>query len=73
MAPLPISESRRCSYVSFLANEGLKHRSIKSYLSAIRHLQIVEGLGDRFHGISMLKLEYVLRGVKKHQAETMGG
>lgn len=53
--------------------EGLKHRSIKSYLSAIRHLQIAEGLGDPFHGISMPKLEHVFRGVKKHQVETMGG
>ena len=52
-APLPISESQLCSYVSFLANEGLKHRSIKSYLSAICHLQIAEELGDPFHGISM--------------------
>ena len=72
-APLPISESQLCSYGSFLANEGLKHRSIKSYLSAIRHLQIAEGLGDPFHGISMPKLEHVFRGVKKHQVETMGG
>ena len=72
-SPLPIGESQLCSYVSFLANEGLKHRTIKSYLSATRHLQISEGLGDPFHGISMPKLEYVLRGVKKHQAETMGG
>lgn len=72
-APLPISESQLCSYISFLANQGLKHRSIKSYLSAIHHLQIAEGLGDPFQWISMPKLEYVFRRVKKHQVETMGG
>ena len=38
-APLPINESQLCSYVSFVANEGLKHRLIKSYQSAICRLQ----------------------------------
>ena len=54
-------------------NQGLKHKTIKSYLLAIHHLQISEGLGDPFHGISMSKLEYMLKGVKKQQAEKGSG
>ena len=72
-SPIPIAEGQLCSYVSFLVNQGLKHRTIKSFLSAIRHLQISEGLGDPFHGITMPKLEYVLKGVKNHQAEKGNG
>ena len=38
--PVPVCENQLCFYVSYLANEGLAHQTIKSYLSAIRHLQI---------------------------------
>ena len=37
-----------CSFVTFLAIEKLKHRSIKTYLLAIRHLQISAGFPDPF-------------------------
>ena len=53
--------------MSSLAQEGLKHQT-KCYLSAIRHLQISLGHGDRCTGISMSQIDYVLRGIKKHQA-----
>ena len=43
------------------------HQTVKSYLSAVRHLQISQGLGDPNMG-SMPKLEYVVRGLKKEQA-----
>ena len=44
------------------------HSSIKGYLSAIRRMQIVGGLGDPFT-ISLPLLEYTLRGVKLRQAK----
>ena len=52
-----------------LANEGLRHRSIKVYLSAVRHLQISANMPDPFGGQPMSRLEYVLRGIKKQEAE----
>ena len=36
---LPLSEDTLVSYVAFLAQEGLKHQTIKCYLSAIRHFK----------------------------------
>ena len=68
LEPIPLVESNLCSFVSFLALESLKHRSIKVYLSAVRHMQISEGLADPFQG-TMLWLEYVLKGIKQAQAE----
>lgn len=46
--PLPLQENMLCRYmyVAFLDQEGLKHRSIKSYLSGIRCLQIQQGFGN---------------------------
>ena len=64
--PLPASEQRFCHYVAYLVREGLVHSSIKCYLSAVRHLHVEAGIGDL--GIaSMLKLEQVLRGIKRSQ------
>ena len=51
-------------FAVFLAKQGLKHQSIKGYLSALRHLQIAEGLGDPFLPGAFPRLEYVLKGVK---------
>ncbi len=38
--PLPLTEPIMCRYVSYLGNQGLAHKSIKAYLSALRHLAI---------------------------------
>ena len=45
------------------------HGTIKGYLSAIRHMQIVQGLGDPFIA-SWPRLEYALRGVKLRQVKS---
>ena len=66
---MPVSEQHLCLFVSFVAKQGLKHQTIKCYLSAVRHLQISNGFKDPFTGEHMPKLDYVLRGIKKHQAE----
>ena len=70
VSPLPVTEVKLCGFVSRLANEGLKHQSIKCYLSAVRHLQISFSGRDPFHGINMPRLEYVMKGIKKHQTES---
>ena len=67
---LPLSEDTLVSYVAFLAQEGLKHQTIKCYLSAIRHFQIAVSMPDPFHNDSFPYLEYVLKGIKKTQAQS---
>lgn len=69
LPPFPLAEDQLCTYVAHLYDEGLLHGTIKGYLSAIRHLQILQGLGDPF--VSPLPLlEYALRGVKLRQAKS---
>ena len=48
--------------------EGLKHRTVKAYLSAVRHLHIAEGESDPFQP-SLQRLEYIFRGIKRCEAE----
>lgn len=64
----PLTEDQLCTFVAHLMDKGLQHSSIKGYLSAIRRLQIVHGLGDPFTA-SWPLLEYTLRGIKLHQAK----
>ena len=61
-----------CQFVARLVQEGLKHRTVKSYLSAVRHLHIEEGEEDPFQA-PLNRLHYVLRGVKKTESERGGG
>ena len=67
--PFPLSENHLCYFVSVLANEGLQHQTLKSYLSALRYVQIARGLPKPFADASFPRLEYVLKGVKKTWAE----
>ena len=53
--------------VAFAVNQGLKHQTIKCYLSAVRHLQISCGGGDP-RVESMPLLELMLRGSRKEQS-----
>lgn len=67
--PVPVTQTLLCSYVSFLANSGLKHCTLKVYLSAVRHLQISHGLADPFAGQAWPQLDQVMRGIKRVEAE----
>ena len=53
--------------MAFLVDSKLKHSTIKGYLSAVRRLQVVAGMGDYFAG-SLLRLECALKGVKRAAA-----
>ena len=69
--PLRSSQSILCRFVSHLANQGLKHRTIKAYLSAVRFLHIAEGREDPF--ISHFpRLQYTLSGIKRTECERSG-
>ena len=67
-SPLPLSESVLCFYVSHLADEGLAHTTIKSYLSACRHLHISHGYFEPCIG-DMPRLAQVMKGIKASQAK----
>ena len=71
-APLPVSEDSLCKFVSYLGGVGLKHRTIKTYLSGVRFLQIRAGYPDFFRGTHTPRLDYTLRGVKRVEAEQGG-
>ena len=68
LSPLAVSEEMLCRYVAFLAEDGLAHSTIKSYLSAVRQLQIAEGLPDPFLA-SMPRLEQEIKGIKVRQGK----
>lgn len=44
-APLPAIEKQLCRFVAYLKEEGLRHQTVKSYLAAVRHMQISSGRG----------------------------
>ena len=62
--PLPLQEHVLCQFVAFLFSASLSYQSIRSYLSAVRHLQITQGLPDPALA-SLARLTYVLRGVQR--------
>lgn len=70
LVPLPLRERNICLYAVYLAESGLQHSSIKNYLSAIRRLQIVWGMGDPF-GASWPLVECTLKGIKMRQAKNL--
>eukprot|EP00731_Ephydatia_muelleri_P026363 Em0018g463a len=46
--PTPVDEQKLCTFTSYLATLGLKHRTVKVYLSGIRFHQIKLGLHNPF-------------------------
>ncbi len=67
IVPLPVTEEKLIGLVAFTVNQGLKHQTIKCYLSAVRHLQVLCGGGDP-RVESMTRLELILRGARKEQS-----
>ena len=66
-SPLPLTENLLCNFIVYLAAQGLKHTSIKGYLSGLRyfqfeHLGIDPTIGD------MAVLQQTLKGVKRIQS-----
>ena len=68
IVPLPLTEKNLCEYMANLAQGDVKRQSIKCYLPAARHLQIMSGQGDPFRE-KMPLLEDVLWGIKSEQAK----
>ena len=57
-----------CLFVAYLAQQHLKHRTIKSYLSGLIFTQIQLALGSPVFN-TMHRLDYVLTGIKHSQAQ----
>ena len=64
LTPLPVDERTLCRFVAFLFSSSLSYQSVRSYLSAVRHLQIVNGWPDPAL-TSFPRLDYALRGVRR--------
>lgn len=58
-----------CDFVAHLADQGLCHRTIKTYLSGLRFAHIRSGFPDPFQAGQMPRLEYVLRGIRKEETK----
>ena len=70
LTPVRATEEVLCHFAATLVDDGLRHRSIKSYMAGVRHLHISEGHGDPFSA-GLQRLHYVLRGIKR--AECLNG
>jgi hypothetical protein len=69
LIPLPATESVLCRFVAFLAASGMSYGSVRSYLSAVRHLHIMSGLPDPSL-TPLAQLAYTLRGLRREGATT---
>ena len=64
LSPLPASELVLCRFVAFLASQGVAYGSVRSYLCAVRHLQIMRGFADP--SLSPFpRLELTLKGIRR--------
>ena len=57
-------------FAAFLAGQGLRAQSIKTYLAAVRNLQLMMGLPDPRDTTSLPRLKLALTGIKRVQAES---
>ncbi len=64
---MPGTERTLTYFVAHLVKEGLRLRTIKVYLSAVRFWHIAEGREDPFQS-RMERLQYMLQGVKREEA-----
>ena len=66
LTAVPTTEKTLVYFVAKLAKDGLKFRTMKVYLSAVRFLHIKEGREDSFRG-TLSTLQYTLQGVKREE------
>ena len=66
-SPCPTDEWTLCLFATFLSH-SIQHSTINVYLSAIRSLHIEQGFADPL--VDCLRLQRVLRGIKRTQGDT---
>ena len=64
-SPFPVSEQLLCCFAAYLADQGLAPQTGKSYLSAIRSMQISLGLPDPRDQSSLPVLKRVQAGISR--------
>ena len=69
-APFPVSETLLCYFVTLLAEEGAAPSTIRTYLAAVRHAQIMEGLPELRESSTFPRLRLVQSGIRRIRAET---
>lgn len=70
MVPLPVNEQLLCQFAAFLAQQGLSSQTVKTYLAAIRNLQISLGFPDPRDTSSLPHLKLVLMGIRRLQSRS---
>ena len=63
--PFPVSELLLCSFAAYLADQGLSPQTIKTYLAAVRSVQISLGLPDPRDQSSLPILKRVQAGISR--------
>ena len=63
--PFPVLESTLCYFATYLAQSGLAPSSIKVYLAALRHMQVLLGLPEPRAASSLPRLKLVLNGIAR--------
>ena len=63
--PFPVTEQVLCSFAAFLADQGLAPQTGKTYLAAIRSMQISLGLPDPTDRSSLPILKRVWAGISR--------
>lgn len=69
LEPLPASEQQLMLFSAFLALKGCKWQTIKCYLSAVRHLHIVQGSPSSALEGARPRLQLLLRGIRRAAAD----
>ena len=70
VSPFPITEHLLCCFAAFLADQGLTPQTAKSYLAAVRNMQISLGLPDPRDQSSMPMLKRVMAGIQRARASS---
>ena len=64
-----MSETLLCYFVTSLAEEGMAPSTIRVYLAAVRHAQILEGFPEPREASSLPRLHLVQSGIRRARAE----
>ena len=62
--PLPVDETTVLCFVAYLSSSSLSYKTVRTYLSVARHMQIVSNLPDPALA-SFSRVNYALRGLRR--------
>jgi len=67
--PFPVTEALLCYFVATLARQGLAPTTIRTYLAAVRHAQIMRGFPEPRQSSSLPRLHLVQCGVRRERGQ----